>query len=113
MVELGRAGSIPKTRPSGMVRGVRLPPTPYIKVGEQDKALEHLFAATRLDPLYPAAHYQLAALYQRLGREGEARRECEAFEKLEQTRKQIDQVNFLTRSGSSDTDLSSPNHPKN
>jgi tetratricopeptide (TPR) repeat protein len=85
----------------------------FIKVGEPEKALEHLLAATRLDPLYPTAHYQLGTLYRQLGREADARREREAFEKLEEFQKQIDQVYMRTRPGFPESDLSGPSAPKN
>lgn len=85
----------------------------FIKVGEPERALEHLLAATRLDPLYPTAHYQLGTLYRQLGREADARREREAFKKLEEFQKQIDQVYMRTRPGFPESDLSGPSAPKN
>jgi tetratricopeptide (TPR) repeat protein len=82
-------------------------------MGEPEKALEHLRAATRLDPLFPTAHYQLSTLYREMGREADARRELEAFERLEELRKQIDQVYFRTRPGFPENDLTGPNTPQN
>jgi tetratricopeptide (TPR) repeat protein len=85
----------------------------WIKLGEPEKALEPLLAATRLDALYPAAHYRLGTLYRQLGREAEACRELEAFEKLEESRKQIDEVYQRTHPEFPETDLAGPSAPKN
>jgi tetratricopeptide (TPR) repeat protein len=85
----------------------------YIKMSEPEKAREYLLAATRLDPLYPSAHYQLGILYRQLGREADARRELETFEKLEEMRKEIDQVYHRTHPGFPESDLTGPSAPKN
>ena len=85
----------------------------WIKLGEPDKALEPLLTATRLDPLYPTAHYRLGTLYRQLGREAEARHELEVFEKLEESRKQIDQVYQRTHPEFPETDLTGTSPPKN
>jgi tetratricopeptide (TPR) repeat protein len=69
----------------------------WFKMGKPEKALEHLLAANRLDPLFSTTHYQLGTLYRQLGREADARRELAVFEKLEEARKQIDQVYLRTR----------------
>ena len=84
----------------------------WIKMGELEKALEHLLTAIRLDPLYPTAHYRLGTLYRQLGREAEARQELEAFQKLEESRKQIDEVYQRTRPGLPETDLIESNAPQ-
>jgi len=81
-------------------------------MGELEKALEHLLTAIRLDPLYPTAHYRLGTLYRQLGREAEARQELEAFQKLEESRKQIDEVYQRTRPGLPETDLIESNAPQ-
>ena len=83
----------------------------WIKLGEPEKALEPLLIATRLDPLYPTAHYRLGTLYRQLGREAEARRELEVFEKLEESRKQIDQVYQRTHPEFPETDPAGPSTP--
>ncbi len=85
----------------------------YIKVGEPEKALEHLLAGTRLDPLYPATHYQVGILYRQLGREADARRELEAFEKLEEKRKETDQIYHRTHLGFTESDPTAPGVPTN
>jgi tetratricopeptide (TPR) repeat protein len=85
----------------------------WIKMGEPEKALEHLLTATRLDPLDPTAHYRLGTLYRQLGREVDARRELQAFEKLEELRKQIDEVYQRTHPEFPETDLTGPSAPKN
>jgi tetratricopeptide (TPR) repeat protein len=82
-----------------------------IKVGEPEKAVEQLLAATRLDPLNPTAHYQLGTAYRQLGREADSRRELAAFQKLEESRKQIDQVYLRTRGEFSETDPTGPDAP--
>jgi len=69
----------------------------WMKMGNPEKAREHLLAATRLNPLYPTAHYQLSTVYRQLGLETESRQEMAAFQKLEDSRKRIDQVYMLTR----------------
>jgi tetratricopeptide (TPR) repeat protein len=69
----------------------------WMKMGNPEKAREHLLAATHLNPLYPTAHYQLSTVYRQLGRETESRQETAAFQKLEDSRKRIDQVYMLTR----------------
>ena len=69
----------------------------WLKIRQPEKALEPLLAATRLDPLYSIAHYQLGTVYRQLGREDDSRRELAAFKKLEESRKQIDQVYVQTR----------------
>jgi tetratricopeptide (TPR) repeat protein len=83
----------------------------WIKLGEPEKALEPLLTATRLDPLYPTAHYRLGTLYRQLGREAEARRELQVFEKLEESRKQIDEVYQRTHLEFPETDLAGPSTP--
>jgi tetratricopeptide (TPR) repeat protein len=85
----------------------------WIKLGEPEKALEHLLAATRLDPLYPTAHYHLGTVYRQLGREADSRRELSAFEKLEESRKRLDQVYVRTRKEFPETDPTGPNAPNN
>jgi hypothetical protein len=42
---------------------------------------------TRLDPLYPPAHYQLGTVYRRLGSEADAHCELAAFERLEKAKR--------------------------
>jgi tetratricopeptide (TPR) repeat protein len=69
----------------------------WLKMRQPEKALEPLLAATHLDPLYSIAHYQLGTVYRQLGREADSRRELAAFKKLEESRKQIDQVYVQTR----------------
>jgi tetratricopeptide (TPR) repeat protein len=69
----------------------------WLRMGEPEKALEPLLTATHLDPLYSTAHYQLGTVYRQLGREADSRRELAAFKKLEESRKQIDQVYVQTR----------------
>ena len=85
----------------------------WIKMGEPGKALEPLLTATRLDPLDPTAHYRLGTLYRQLGREAEARRQLEVFEKLEESRKQIDQVYQRAHPEFPEIDLTGPSAPKN
>jgi len=84
----------------------------YIKIGEPEKALEQLLTATRLDPFFPPAHYHLGNLYRQMGREADSRRELAAFEKLENSRKQIDQVYYRARQGVPQSDLAGPNEPE-
>ena len=84
-----------------------------IKVGEREKALEQFLAAIHLDPLNPAAHYQLSTVYRQLGREDDSRRELAAFQKLEDSRKQIDQVYVRTRGEFPETDPTVPGAPNN
>jgi tetratricopeptide (TPR) repeat protein len=84
-----------------------------IKVGEPEKAVEQLLAATRLDPLNPTGHYQLGTAYRQLGREADSRRELAAFQKLEESRKQIDQVYVRTRGEFPETDPTGPDAPSN
>jgi tetratricopeptide (TPR) repeat protein len=83
------------------------------KMGQPEKALEQLVTATRLDPLYPTSRYQLGLLYRQLGRDADSRRELAAFEKLEQSRKQIDQVYVQTRGEFPDTEPTGPSAPDN
>jgi len=52
-------------------------------------------------------------LYRQLGRDADSRRELAAFEKLEQSRKQIDQVYVQTRGEFPDTDATQPSAPHN
>jgi len=85
----------------------------WIKMGELEKALDQLLAATRLDPLNPVPHYQLGIVYRKLGREADSRRELAAFQKLEDSRKQIDQVYVRTRGEFPETDPTVPEDPKN
>ncbi len=63
-----------------------------MEMDEPQKALEHLLAATRLDPLNPTVHYRLASLYRKLGREPSARSEFEEFKKLRESKKRVQQV---------------------
>jgi len=84
----------------------------YIKLSEPEKALEHLLTATRLDPLYSPTHYHLGNLYRQMGREADSRRELAAVEKLEKSRKQIDQVYYRARQGIPQNDLAGPNEPE-
>jgi tetratricopeptide (TPR) repeat protein len=69
----------------------------WIRMGEPQKALESLLTATHLNPLYSTAHYQLGMVYRQLGREADSRREIAVFEKLEESKKRIDQVYVRTR----------------
>jgi len=85
----------------------------WIKMGEPEKALDQLLAATRLDPLNPVAHYQLGTLYRQLGREADSRRELAAFEKLEESKKRIDQVYVRTRGEFPETGPTGPDAPHN
>jgi tetratricopeptide (TPR) repeat protein len=82
-------------------------------MGEPETALEHLLTAIRLDPLYPTAHYRLGTLYRQLGRETDAGRELQVFEKLEEMRKRVDQVYHRTHPGFPESDLTGPNAPEN
>jgi len=63
-----------------------------IQMNKVQKALEHLLAASRLDPLNPTVHYRLASIYRELGREADARGEFAAFKRLRESKKQIEQV---------------------
>jgi len=83
----------------------------WFKLGDSRKGLEHLVAATRIDPLFPAAHYQLSAVYRQLGRPDDSQREMAAFEKLENSRKQIDQVYYRTRPSFRDMDAAGAGAP--
>jgi tetratricopeptide (TPR) repeat protein len=85
----------------------------WFKLGDSQKGLEHLAAATRLDPLFPAAHYQLSAVYKQLGRADDSQREMAAFEKLQNSRQQIDQVYFRTRPSFEDIDAAGASATKN
>jgi tetratricopeptide (TPR) repeat protein len=85
----------------------------WIKMGEPETALEHFLAATRLNPLYPTAHYQLGTVYRQLGREADSRRELSAFEKLEESKRRIDQVYGRMRVEFPETDPTGPNAPNN
>ena len=85
----------------------------WIKLRKPEKALEHLLAATRLDPLYPTAHYQLGTVYRQLGRESDGRVELAAFEKLEKARKETSQVYSRTRGGFSDIEPNPSDTPNN
>jgi tetratricopeptide (TPR) repeat protein len=83
----------------------------WIKMGEPEKALEPLRTATHLDPLYPTAHYQLGMVYRQLGRETDCRRELDTFKKLEESRKQIDQVYVQTRGEFPESKPTGPDAP--
>lgn len=63
-----------------------------MEMDQSQKALEHLLAASRLDSLNPTVHYRLASIYRKLGREPDASSEFEAFKKLRESKKQIEQV---------------------
>lgn len=63
-----------------------------IQMNEAQKALEHLLAVNRLDPLNPTVHYRLASVYREMGREADARDEFAAFKKLRESKKQIEQI---------------------
>jgi tetratricopeptide (TPR) repeat protein len=63
-----------------------------MKTDKSQQALEHLLAASRLDPLNPTVHYRLASLYRELGREDDAHRELAAFKKLREWNKRIERV---------------------
>jgi tetratricopeptide (TPR) repeat protein len=82
-------------------------------MGKPEKALGHLLAATRLDPLYPTAHFQLGTVYRQLGREADACRELATFEKLDKARQQTSQVYSRMRYGFSDTDSGNANTSNN
>jgi tetratricopeptide (TPR) repeat protein len=83
------------------------------KIGDTDKALEHLLAAKRLDPLLPITCYHLGTIYRELGREADARREFEAFAKLQGARREIDQLYLRTRPAFEETDSQSHDTPNN
>jgi len=85
----------------------------WFKLGDSDKGLEHLVAATRLDPLFPTAHYQLGTVFRQLGREADSHRQLAVFEKLEDSRKQIDQVYYRTRPSFQNNDLGGSSAPQN
>ncbi len=80
----------------------------WLRMGEPEKALEPLLTATHLDPLYSTAHYQLGTVYRHLGREADSRRELATFKKLEESRKQIDQVYVQTRGEFPETEPTGP-----
>jgi len=80
----------------------------WSKMGELRRAVEELTTATRLDPLYPTSYYQLSGVYRQLGRADDARREMAEFEKLEQARKQIDQVYVRVRGDFSEPSDAAP-----
>ncbi len=63
-----------------------------MEMDESQKALEHLLAASRLDPLNATVHYRLASIYRKLGREPDGRSEVEAFKRLRESKKQIEHV---------------------
>jgi tetratricopeptide (TPR) repeat protein len=83
----------------------------WIRLGEPKKALEPLVTATHLNPLYSTAHYQLGMVYRQLGRETDCRRELDTFKKLEESRKQIDQVYVQTRGEFPESKLSGADAP--
>lgn len=85
----------------------------WIKLGEPQKAMEQLLAATRLDPVYSISHYQLSTVYKQLGREADAQREMETFQRLEASRKQIDQVYLQSRGEFPESNPTGPAAPKN
>lgn len=85
----------------------------WIKLGEPQKAMEQLQAATRLDPLYSISHYQLSTVYKQLGREADAQREMATFQKLEASRKQIDQVYVQSRGEFPESNPTGPAAPQN
>ena len=55
--------------------------------GAAAEAVEHLEAATRLDPEDATVHYQLAQAYQATGREDLAAREFERYRELKDKRR--------------------------
>ncbi|MGA2984428.1 MAG: tetratricopeptide repeat protein [Terriglobia bacterium] len=84
-----------------------------IKTSEPEKAIEQLLAAIRLDPLYSISHYQLSTVYKQLGREADAAHELAEFEKLEDSRKKLDQVYVQTRGEFPESNPTAPDAPKN
>jgi tetratricopeptide (TPR) repeat protein len=63
-----------------------------MKTGEQEKALEHLLAATHLDSLNATVHYRLSVLYRKMGREEDGHRELATFKELQESKKKIERV---------------------
>jgi hypothetical protein len=63
-----------------------------MKMDDAQKALEHLLAVSRPDPLKVTVHYRLSVLYREIGRESEAHRELVVLEKLQESKKKIQQV---------------------
>jgi tetratricopeptide (TPR) repeat protein len=57
-----------------------------------EEALEHLLAASRLDPLNATVHYRLSVLYREMGRDADAHRELAIFRKLQESKKSIQHV---------------------
>jgi tetratricopeptide (TPR) repeat protein len=69
----------------------------WFELGKPQVALEHLLAATRLDPLFSTTYYQLGTVYRQLGQDADAHRALAIFEKLEAAQKQLDQVYLRAR----------------
>jgi tetratricopeptide (TPR) repeat protein len=63
-----------------------------LKLDEKQKALEHLQAAVRIDPLNSIAHYRLATLFRSLGRDAESKKELQVFAELRDATKRIEGV---------------------
>ena len=63
-----------------------------IRMGRNQKAVDYLREAARLDPIDPTAHYLLGQTYRRLGQMPDADREIKLFEDLENSRKRIHEV---------------------
>ncbi|HEV2378973.1 MAG TPA: tetratricopeptide repeat protein [Terriglobia bacterium] len=77
----------------------------WFKLGDAKRGLSHLVAAARLDPLFPTPRYQLGMVYRQMGQEADSQRELAAFEKLEGSRKRIDQVYYRARPRLKDGDV--------
>lgn len=85
----------------------------WSKLGQPQKALEALLTAARLDPLNSNTHYRLSMVYRELGREADSRRELAAFQKLEDSKKQVDQVYTQTHGEFPESDAGGPDAGKN
>jgi tetratricopeptide (TPR) repeat protein len=85
----------------------------WSKIRQPEKALAELLTAARLDPLNSNTHYRLGTVYRELGREADSKRELAAFEKLEQSKKQIDQVYTQTHGEFPESDPTVPDASKN
>ena len=84
----------------------------WSKMGQPEKALGELLTAAHLDPLNSNTHYRLGTVYRALGRESDSKRELAAFEKLEQSMKQIDQVYTQTHGEFPESDSARPDGPE-
>jgi Flp pilus assembly protein TadD len=82
----------------------------YARKGDSETALKYFLHASQSAPLDDSVHYQLASLYRKLGRTGDAGRELAAFQKLRTIKNDTSLAQQRSQEDSSDTGPTQAHH---